>query len=665
MMQMTMDMPRPGLWLAFAHRGGSGYVMRSEKRPAYSGGDGNSPRRRKPRRRRPSALYIIMTVLVSIILWPIGMVLLWRRKVRLQPGTKLLMSLLTLCLSVFLIVFLLTVPVDNARVTAAQDAANDWLDKAYGQIAVVGDAAWHKGVETWNAMYSFGQKAFQPVTATVADGLEKGVELAGSARDGLIGLFGRHDDAPESVAHTLEPAPTASAVLEIHIPGETPDPGESTPLSAGLLTADGEFHIGETPEPTRIEALPTVKPQAVVTPIPAQRLEKEAADGDGTEPVQDEALADDAGTEAASNAAQAADAPAEATAEPEPTFQPLAAGGATVYYAPDGERYHMIPDCGGMTGAEAHTLKEAVDAGKQCCDTCGSPDAAILSFSFVAWVDEAGLYHTSANCEAFTGQWQLMPLNNAITGGYAPCAACQAELYAQRFGTVKPAAAAEAKAGEEAAAEEAPAGEDPSDSTEAPVESSDAEAESPDAEADESDAKPEADAEVSPEREGAENDAAAEQSASDVPSDAAVPTDAPTDATPSPTDSSAVTAIQPATALKSAGEATVYHSSNGKFYHAVEICKGMTASNPYKLSDIQGHYRRCATCDAPDESLIGQPCLWMDENGLCHTSDECASFQGAFRLIPRDDALAQALEGCKACGADEYLIPNTILADVE
>ena len=635
MMQMTMDQAaRPGFLLAFALRRGSGYVMRSEKRQGYGSGN-NNPRRRRPRRRRPSALYIILTVLVSILLWPVGMVLLWRRKVRLQAGTKLLMSLITLCLSVFLIVFLLTVPVENERITAAQDAANDWLDGAYKEIAVVGDAAWNKGVETWNVMYDFGQKTVQPVTATVADGLEKGVELAGIARDRLLGLFGSGVDAPQYVENTPEPSPTAGAALSVHIPAETPDSSAATPLEAGMLSADGEFHPGETPAPSASEA-PADTPESSETPAPTEQAKGEAkanaAPNDETDVSEGSpAFPETATMEDAEGEPDSAEDQPEGTIEPELALQPQAAGEAIVYYKSAGKQYHMGPECGEMTGAQPHTLREAVDAGKQRCETCGTPDASILSFSFVAWVDEAGLYHTSANCERFAGQWQLMPLDSAISAGNMPCTACQADLYAERFGTVRPKIVSD----DGTALKTADSG-------------IDADEASPDASESESDV-----GEAGPEATEADGDPVA---ADDEASDAEGSADEGEALPPETADPTAD--ADPRVPLKPAGEAIVYHSYNGKNYHSAETCKGMTASNPYKLSEIKGQYRRCAACDPPEERLIGQPCLWMDENSLCHTSDECEAFQGSFKLIPVDDARSQNLEGCPDCGADAYLIPD-------
>ena len=173
-MQMTMDQAvRPGL-SAFALKRSSGYVMRSEKRPGYGGASGGGGGR-KPRKPKAGIFYIIMTIIISVLVWPIGMVMLWRKKVRMQAGTKLLISLLTMCVCVFLIVFALTVHVDNEQYTAFQDKANDWLNEASAKLALAGDAAYRQGVETWGVMTEFADNAARPGMNTVADGMDRAV----------------------------------------------------------------------------------------------------------------------------------------------------------------------------------------------------------------------------------------------------------------------------------------------------------------------------------------------------------------------------------------------------------------------------------------------------------------------------------------------------------
>ena len=120
--------------------------------------------------------------------------------------------------------------------------------------------------------------------------------------------------------------------------------------------------------------------------------------------------------------------------------------------------------------------------------------------------------------------------------------------------------------------------------------------------------------------------------------------------------------VSPSRALKPASEAVVYFFDASKGYHLAPECKGMSGAPAHTLAEaVEAGKHACGNCNPPDESLIGLPVLWLDAEGLCHTSDDCAKFQGQYKLIARDDALAQGLSGCKDCGADEYLVPGTVL----
>ena len=64
-MQLTYEQAmRPGPLMFFATRGGSGYMMRSEKRNGAYG----SPNRRPPRRKKAGFFYIFFTLLLSVLL---------------------------------------------------------------------------------------------------------------------------------------------------------------------------------------------------------------------------------------------------------------------------------------------------------------------------------------------------------------------------------------------------------------------------------------------------------------------------------------------------------------------------------------------------------------------------------------------------------------------
>lgn len=575
-MQMTFDQAmRPGVLQAFALKRNKGYVMRSEKRPGYGGGaNGGRNNPRRPKRPRASVPYILLTLLVLLILWPVGIVMLWRKKVRMQAGTKLLISLLTLCISVFLIVFALTIHVDNPKYTEFQDKANDWLNKAAADVAVAGDAAYKKGVETWDVMTEFADNATQPVLNTMADGIDRGVELADDLRAKLLPSAEPEETPTASPDITPEATESRPLSLEIIAPENTPDPDSAQPLSNGVLTAAGEFKPDETPAPTDTPA-PTEAPEDTEEPEVGETPEA-TDEAEDIEWISVEDAEPEVTEEPTPEPTPTPSPTPEPTPTPVPDIPVKAAGEATVYYNKEGKLYHMQSSCKSMKSAKAHTLAEAIADGKQKCNTCGSPDKAILEAEDVVWADANKLYHTSDECEKFEGQWTLISLADAIEGDYTPCPDCQADIFAIVNG----------------------------------------------------------------------------------------PTPEPTEEpTPEPTATPEAATVSPAATLKPAGDATVYHSSNGKFYHRFSVCKGMTGSSAYKLSEITSSYKRCKTCDAPDTALVGKTCLWMDEDGLCHTSDECEKFNGNYTLIERNDALTQGKSGCPDCGADEYLVPNTELAE--
>lgn len=150
----------------------------------------------------------------------------------------------------------------------------------------------------------------------------------------------------------------------------------------------------------------------------------------------------------------------------------------------------------------------------------------------------------------------------------------------------------------------------------------------------------------------------------DVPT--AEPTQAPTDVptaepTQAPTEAPASETASPAATLKPAGEATVYHSSNGEWYHTFNRCSGMTGGSAYTLAECTENFKCCNACGAPKAELVGQECLWKDEKNICHTSDECSAFEGLYQLILLDDAMTHGYIACSECDADAYLVHETVI----
>lgn len=341
---------------------------------------------------------------------------------------------------------------------------------------------------------------------------------------------------------------------------------------------------------------------------------------------------------------------------PEPTeavyqFRVKPASEATVYYNEGGKCYHMASACGSMQTSVAHTLGETLNENNHRCSVCGTPEKSILDEEYIVWLDENGIVHLSDRCSDFAGKWSLLPAAEAVESDMLSCESCEANLYLAAL-----ASGAEIQllpeATEQPTAEptEQPTSEptaEPTDSPSAALESASAAPLTIEAIAQASEA-PVQTSSAAPTQSAIPHSTAAAEATPDAPAASSAPTAAPE-----------AEWILPNVMLKPAAEATVYHSMEGKFYHRFNRCGSMIGGGAYSLAECAEAYGRCRACGAPDAALIGAPCLWMDQNNLCHTSDTCDVFVGQYQLILRDDALEQERIGCAECGGDEYLIPNT------
>lgn len=174
------------------------------------------------------------------------------------------------------------------------------------------------------------------------------------------------------------------------------------------------------------EIVPLPTPEIIsVTPEPTEAVEEavEAAE------VVEEATEMISFNSTTEEAAEQAEGPSTLY-----TVKPV--GEATVYYFDNGSLgYHLKPDVHDMKNAPAHTLAEAIAAGKIRCNACNSPDESVLSVEHFAWVDENNLIHTTDECENFYGrwQWELNDLIALLEAGYTTCTVCNADKYAESF----------------------------------------------------------------------------------------------------------------------------------------------------------------------------------------------------------------------------------------
>lgn len=615
----------------FRFAGGRDYMMRSEKR----GGSGPShrapaPGGKKPhrKRRRAGFFYKLLMMLLLLTIWPLGLLMLWQRKVRWGVLTKLLASVVSLAACILVLGSALTVDTNIPEYTAAQNKINGWLDVAADTVIDVSGVVADKAAFIHENASNFAEALWDGGKVLLSNAIDEGVLLAQDVKETVAGWTASLSDSDQSEA--------------------TPEP-EITLEPTAQPTAEPTPEVTSTPEPT-----------------------------------------------------------------PEPTPQPLeftvkSAEDAVVYYNDGGKCYHMTSACASMKSSVEHTLGETRDVDNHRCSICGTPEKSILDAEYIVWLDGEGIAHLSDECSSFTGKWKLITADEAIEDGAVACTACEADLYLAALATdeeitiLRPLSAepteepteepaeedaeADAEALSEEEGEEIEETAEPSLPEENAVEAASEESAADEAASEEPSAEPteeisgEATKEpteeptAEPTEEAVEEDSeepADEPSAEPTEKPAEDPTEEPAEeptaapseepseeATAAPTTAPTPQLIVPTMALKDASEAIVCCAEGDEAYHILATCEALSGGEALSLGEAIAEHVPCAECAAPAAELVDLPCLWQDANGLCHIGDDCSAFEGAYTLVPRDEALEACLAGCTACGAAEYLIENT------
>lgn len=399
----------------FRFAGGRNYMMRSEKRsgsgPAHhSPASGGRPPRR--RRRRAGFFYKLFMLLLLLTVWPLGLLMLWRRKVRWGIPTKLLTSVVTLAACIILIGFALTVNTGNAQYTAVQDSVNSFLDAAADTLIETGGIVADHAAEMVDGMENMADALWESNKIHLANGIDVGVSLTQRAKNGVLELIEKVKTTPEPTAEATdapsplpEDADTSAAPTDTEVGEEAansalpPAVPESTPDEAGIAPVN---------VPTDA---PTDAPTAEVTEKPSDAPSNETAEATATPTT----------------------APTQAPT-PEPTVYPVVpsvtlkpAAQATVYHSINGQWYHSFNRCSGMTGGGAYTLEECAATLKRC-RACGAADPALIGQPCL-WMDEFKKCHTSDECSAFEGKYTLILRDEALAQGLVGCDKCGGSEY--------------------------------------------------------------------------------------------------------------------------------------------------------------------------------------------------------------------------------------------
>ena len=324
------------------------YMVRSERRPGY-----RVQPPRKPQKSGKDKAYLAATIVLLILLYPIGLVLLWLRRLKWHTLVKLLVSVLAGAIFFLWISMAATLETDNPALVRVQEG----IRTGYEAVGNAADAVGNWFAEGWNATVAEANHNLAIVREQGPSALEHALHAVGDA------AWNAYNWAADLLGVPALDTPTTPEPLE-----------EATPLPL-FATA--------TPNPSAlVSASPTPSPTPAPTPSPT----------------------------------------------PAPTLQPI--GRVTVYSVENGTYYHMNDTCRNMEGGIPGTLEDAVAAGLSPCSRCGVPRASILNEEEpLVYLDEEMLYHTSVNCDAFTGAWTPQTLMLAFYRGYEACPVCGADHY--------------------------------------------------------------------------------------------------------------------------------------------------------------------------------------------------------------------------------------------
>lgn len=508
----------------------SNYMMRSEKRPGYP----NTP----PQKPKKSIWYQVLTVILLILVCPVGLILLWRKRMGWPNPAKLLATLLSLVMLFLELGAALVYPFEDARLRSAQHAASTAISGFVSDMA-----------DNWSAVVDNGQEI----------GAAAGNHMLGMLLDAIASptpaptqvpplTLNQGEGSGDDIASLMN-KPTATPT-----PTPTPEPTatpEPTPTATPEATPEASANTLERPTPSG-SLTPSLDPNASATPVP---------------PV----------TPTPSPTATPLVTPTP-TPTVEPTIDPASipkiqnVGETMVWHTSNGKWYHKASECGTMSNASQYTLASAVSKGKTACPYCYPIDEQwAREDEPVVYVSADNYWHIRWGCESNTDEWTPMLLDEARGDrSLAPCDACGSRYYVDGV---------------------------PSALT------------------------------------GRDGENAGQ-------------TDVQSEATREPAQ------------LKKAGEVTVWHTSNGKWYHKASKCGTMSNAGEYTLaSAVANGKTACPYCHPIGEEWanVNEEVVFVSTKSVWHAESDCRANTDEWTVMTLSDARNDgALSACAECGAKQY-----------
>ena len=391
------------------------YMERSERRGNY----------RPRRRRKPPILYAIITIIMLLVLYPVGLVLLWRRKLNWSHAVKAVLSL------IFAAVFAL-----GCMFAYSLDSVRPYADNLFSQVRQVFNPNDDGSQGSGGIVTATGaptdapsdEPTDEPTDAPTAEPTDEPTaepteqptdEPTAEPTDEPTATPTKAPTAAPTATPTAKPTqtptaiPTAAPTFDVSarrvwpIVDESEDsiladiyrvleareyPMQPAPTDEPTAEPTSEPTDEPTAEPT---SEPTAEPTATPTVAPTKAPTQAPTKAPTAVPTQAPTKAPTAvPTQAPTKAPTAAPtqapttyvqptirptATAHVTEQPTaiPTSQPTTVPTATpittpetVYHTATGTRFHLTPNCGLTSGASPDTWAHAVESGFKPCPDC-------------------------------------------------------------------------------------------------------------------------------------------------------------------------------------------------------------------------------------------------------------------------------------------------------
>ena len=339
------------------------YFERSQKRTPYS--DGGYSSSSGGGRRSTSLGFTVAAVLLLFLVYPVGLVMIWNRRVGFSAGVKLVLTLLAAVVFCLALVYIANLETNNPQLMKVQNTLNkafDWIYDVFG--------SGFKKIGSWSFLK---ENKLASGFRDIWEGTKENVARAG------IELL---SDKAESANYVRKELPAR--------------------LLTAYKSAVGYEESGAAPSPTptvkaetvvqRETAVPTATPQPEVTPKP---------------------------TPVATEAPKKVSLPTiRSAAEAGVYYNP----GGTSYHIKS-TCYNMYSS---ESHTLAEAAKAGKVACQNC--SVPSLELLEHAETDYLWVDSRNVAHTTDLCVEFMGDYRLVPFDDVYEGHYTYCPKCKADV---------------------------------------------------------------------------------------------------------------------------------------------------------------------------------------------------------------------------------------------